>query len=290
MELANFDLIKSKGKTFGELYDEVLSDQEVMEFIANNRIPETIVRRYFSKIFEYYQHRDSDGATTPKLLYDEGYISCVYAFQDNDKARRTRDGVSTSLVLDKDFESLRGLQLKDLNKDKDNTLILKAFERLIQNHSYPNGTSGVWLRGSFGVGKTYMMGAVANELNAKGAGVVFRNLTNIMQDVYQSFNYKDNRAKDIEKQLKHAEVLIIDDIGAENITDYTVSYLLGIFQHRFENQLLTFFTSNLSQEEYRKELEGRISRKLDAGRLLERIRGLTKEVTLKGANKRFRAK
>ena len=77
---------------------------------------------------------------------------------------------------------------------------------------------------------------------------------------------------------KKAPLLLIDDIGAENITVWARDEVLGpILQYRMEADLPTFFTSNLSLEELEKHFSTTTSKeeKINSRRIMERIEYLT---------------
>ena len=89
--------------------------------------------------------------------------------------------------------------------------------------------------------------------------------------------------------LKNVDILLIDDIGAENVTAWGRDEILGtILQYRMNNKLSTFFTSNLTLEELEVHLS--LSKnsedKVKARRIIERIKYLTEEQTLISGNKR----
>jgi primosomal protein DnaI len=90
-------------------------------------------------------------------------------------------------------------------------------------------------------------------------------------------------------QIKNTEILLIDDIGAENITSWSRDEVLSpILQYRMDNKLKTFFTSNLSIEDLEKHLaltkDG--EEVVKARRIIERIKYLTIEEKLISKNKR----
>jgi len=81
--------------------------------------------------------------------------------------------------------------------------------------------------------------------------------------------------------------LLIDDIGAENVTPWSRDEILGpILQYRMEEGLPTFFTSNLTLEELEVNLSSTKSGNdlLKARRIIERIKQLTIDYPLIGEN------
>src|SRR5699024_5748460 len=89
--------------------------------------------------------------------------------------------------------------------------------------------------------------------------------------------------------FKKAYVLMFDDIGAEMQSAWFRDEILGsILQYRMMERLPVFFTSNYTLE----QLEVQIAStrdgidKVKAGRLLERIKKVSREVPVKGKNRR----
>ena len=97
-------------------------------------------------------------------------------------------------------------------------------------------------------------------------------------DFKERFNY-----------IKKINILLIDDIGAENVTPWGRDEILGtILQYRMENGLTTFFTSNLTYDELETVLslsKGKIE-ELKATRIMERIKNLSINMSLIGENRR----
>ena len=90
---------------------------------------------------------------------------------------------------------------------------------------------------------------------------------------------------------KNVELLLIDDIGAETMTEWSRDEVLGtILQYRMQEGLTTFFTSNLTID----ELESHFSiskekvEKVKAKRIIERIKYLTTEIVMVSVNKRIK--
>ena len=100
----------------------------------------------------------------------------------------------------------------------------------------------------------------------------------IADDFKERFNY-----------IKKINILLIDDIGAENVTPWGRDEILGtILQYRMENGLTTFFTSNLTYDELETVLslsKGKIE-ELKATRIMERIKNLSINMSLIGENRR----
>jgi len=153
----------------------------------------------------------------------------------------------------------------------------------IDNYENDQNQKGLYLHGNFGCGKTYLISAVFNELAKKGykSSIIFwpEFLRQIFYDDFkEKFDY-----------VKKVPLLLIDDIGAENLTAYNRDEVLcPLLQYRMDNGLTTFFTSNLTIEELTDHLSN--SKKgideVKAGRVIARINQLTEDLEMISKNLR----
>ena len=114
---------------------------------------------------------------------------------------------------------------------------------------------------------------------------VWRKFMNYSHSLKDNFNLLDSKVR----YYSNVEILLIDDIGAEKVTDWGRDEILGtILQSRMNNHLTTFFTSNLTIEELEKHLS--ISKDSEdvvkARRVIERIKQLTIDEELVTENRR----
>lgn len=147
---------------------------------------------------------------------------------------------------------------------------------------------GIYLWGDFGRGKTYLMGALVNRLAEGGIESTIINTSTLIADLkshFQEGNYIQERIR----QLQEVPFLVLDDLGAESISDWSRDDVLSvILQYRMQEELPTCFTSNLSflqLKEHFQETKTAID-EIKADRLMERIYFLASEEQLKGINRR----
>ncbi|MCT7717363.1 MAG: ATP-binding protein, partial [Lactobacillus iners] len=134
---------------------------------------------------------------------------------------------------------------------------------------------------------TYMMAGLANGLAQEGNEVVFLHVPSFIAGL--SDHFKDNSLTDKIMKIATATIVIFDDIGAESLTEWSRDEVLGvILQRRMDNQLPTFFTSNMNFDALTIHF-AQVKNSYDdvkAKRLMERIRCLSKEVFVGGENRR----
>lgn len=169
------------------------------------------------------------------------------------------------------------LAIKEASWDKVDKSLIKRKETINWlNKFMKNPTSkGLYLHGSFGSGKSYLITAMFNELAKQGikSAIVF--WPEFLQDLKASFNTDYDNKLDY---VKKVELLLIDDIGAESSTSWSRDEVLcSILQYRMDEKLATFFTSNLDLESltthFSETRDG--TEIIKAKRIIERIKYLT---------------
>ena len=164
--------------------------------------------------------------------------------------------------------------------------IFKYFKEFMDSYLKDKKGKGLYLSGSFGSGKTYLIAALFNELAKKDINSALVYYPELLRSLKSSFGSDYEEKFDF---IKRVPLLLLDDIGAENTTSWSRDEVLGpILQYRMEEELPTFFTSNLTL----KELESALSmtsngiEKVKAKRIVERIKQLTVSLELISKNRR----
>jgi len=148
---------------------------------------------------------------------------------------------------------------------------------------------GLYIHGSYGIGKTHLMGAMANELAQDGIPVTLIHFPSFTVEMRSAIGSKENPQDKI-NAIKKVPFLVIDDIGAESITAWIRDDILGvILEYRMQNELPTFFTSNFSMDQLEHEHFTTTKDGVEpvkAERLMQRMRFLAKEMQMAGNNRR----
>lgn len=102
--------------------------------------------------------------------------------------------------------------------------------------------------GRTGLGKTHLSLSIANEVVKKGYNVVYGSVINFLNQMEKE---KFGRTEDLDTEniLISADLLILDDLGAEFSTPLTTSMLYNLLNSRICKGLPTIISSNLSLQE-----------------------------------------
>ncbi len=286
-------------KSLEENYDEAMKNPDFKDLAEATGLPHGELMKHTSKIELSVQERlNCKGCKslyecknkvrgyvhTPDVLEDRAvfkYVACPYQ--------------QTKLAEEKNScnyyempESLKKAKMKDIYGDDANRLpVLKWLKNFYDTYQNDRHQKGLYLHGSFGSGKTYLICAMLNELSKRNVDITIVYYPELLRSLKESFDKDD--FPDRMARLKRVSILFIDDIGAESVTPWSRDEILGtILQYRMDAELPTFFTSNLTIEELETHLSNTKNDvdKVKARRIVERIKQLTCSVELISKNRR----
>ena len=279
---------------------EIFEDEDVKAFLEQHKeelTPEAI-RKGMSALLEFRMERDARKnnkevkapGLEPCLEVHNGFILVNYKRTEEairEERERKRKRLIHSINMPKNIAEAR---FSDTALTPERQDVIGELLKFINSYK-PNSTEyqkGLYLAGPFGVGKTYMMAALANELSENGVETTLVNVPTYSAEIKQAIATNTVEAKLV--SIKNTPILVLDDIGAEmNSAWFRDEVLMVILQHRMLQELPTFFTSNFTID----QLEAHFAHSnkgdqelLKAKRLIERIRFLAKEFFVDGINHR----
>ena len=143
---------------------------------------------------------------------------------------------------------------------------------------------GLFLYGERGTGKTKLASIIANEKMRKGGVVLFSSVPDLLNDLRQSFI--KNTTAEAMQTAREAPCLVLDDLGAERITEWVGEQLFSLLNFRYNEGLQTIITTNYGLEELTKRLtfiakDGNAD-DTQAQRIMSRISGMCVTVQVGG--------
>ena len=112
--------------------------------------------------------------------------------------------------------------------------------------------------GETGLGKTHLSLAIAGAVSSNGFSTVYSSAQNLMNMLEEEKFSKNSLEISTEKSILNCDLLIIDDLGAEFSTQFTVSALYNIINSRLLSKKPIIISTNLSP----KDLESKYSRRI----------------------------
>lgn len=195
---------------------------------------------------------------------DTGYVNgkmCVCKKRELVMAGYESSGIG-SLMKTQSFDtfSFEYYTGEDLVKAKYNYDTIKNYA---ENFSGKND-GNLLFAGNTGLGKTHLSTSAAVKIIDRGFDVKYETAQNIFAD-FEDKQFRNSYASDPEDPTERyfeCDLLIIDDLGTEMSTQFTVSCLYNLINSRINSGRAMIINTNLSSAELRKRYQDRITSRL----------------------------
>lgn len=123
----------------------------------------------------------------------------------------------------------------------------QAALKFAEYYASNDGGKGLFIYGNVGSGKTYLCSAIANYLLEKEKEVLFIVVPDLLDEIRASYS-GDSEFSEIQVlgYAVNAPVLILDDLGAHNYTEWAKNKIYSIINNRLNNEKPTVINSNLN--------------------------------------------
>ncbi len=126
---------------------------------------------------------------------------------------------------------------------------------------FTSHSPSLFMYGRTGLGKTHLSLAIAGKVINRGYGVIYASAQNILNKLEnEKFGRSDTFTT--EKKLIECDLLILDDLGTEFATQFTVSAIYNIVNSRLLSNKPTIISTNLTFDELEKIYSQRISSRI----------------------------
>lgn len=139
---------------------------------------------------------------------------------------------------------------------------------------------GLYIEGGNGTGKTHIAAAIALYLTEKEYSVVMKTSFDLLEEIRRTFDESDKTEAQVLSVYKQCDLLIIDDLGKEQCTDWSMSILYSIINDRYEAMRPMIITTNFGSRDLIHTLtpKGYGSQKIEA--IISRLREVCKSITM----------
>lgn len=218
------------------------------------------LRKYFDG--KYFYDKECEYKKISKLKFNQNKkISTLYLPQN---------------VLEASIESY---ELKDEQRKK----IVDFLNKFKEEYKSNNNPKGLYIYGTFAIGKTYTLAMIANELAKENISSALVYFPDLVANLKSSLNNQLEFEKIIE-DLKNVDVLLLDDLGSENMTSWVRDEIFGpLINYRLMEKKPVFITSNLNpREDLKNHLAGDKTKAniLKAERIIARLNDSIKTIAM----------
>lgn len=272
-----------------QMVDELLASPTIVSFLKENNLDENFVTAHVVELMQmeeenrpclncpgYTKCQKKPKGFTTTLEEVEGNYEVTYkkcqAYIEVEPLVGNYDYFDVP-TEDWYYNSLENIALNTPRRK-----IATAAINLLQN---PTG-KGIYAFGSGGVGKSYILTALVNDLirvHHVKASIV--NVRSFLDDCKQSFdkNTSSYYLTDRINALQSIPVLLLDDIGSERNSKWSSNVLYDIIDMRSKKKMLTLYTSRYDLDELRT-----FYKEFFMDRIADAIKDSCEEIEVKGIN------
>ncbi|MEG1404022.1 MAG: ATP-binding protein [Oscillospiraceae bacterium] len=122
-------------------------------------------------------------------------------------------------------------------------------------------------RGDTGLGKTFLSACIARVVSEKGYSVVYDTAVSVFEAFEtQKFDRGGGNAEETSSRVKRylgCDLLILDDLGTEMTTTFTISALYTLINSRLVSGKKTIISTNLCEDDARKRYSSQIVSRIE---------------------------
>ena len=281
-------------------YSDALKNDEFKALVVKLKVKDDIAYKYTSKLERTVNELNNCKNCKSLMMCNNKCPGCVYYPTLNDNKLEfnyvackylKKDLSEKEKIKSKFFEmpsEIKKASISDIDpSSKERVNLIKWITKFYKDYKKDKNQKGLYLSGSFGSGKTFIVSSLLNELARDGYNVVIVYYPELLRSLKEGFGNED--FSDRLNEIKRCDLLLLDDIGAEGASTWNRDEILGtIMQYRMDNSLATFFTSNLTLNELEEHfiIKNNDEEKVKARRIMERIKFLTNNMELIDENRR----
>ena len=207
-----------------------LSNKEFKDYVDSLKIDYDILMKYTSSLEDSFCEqkkclkcksltmcKNDVAGYKYSPIYDGKVVNFSYVMCPYKKQNIERLSYQNNLEMFEMPKELNEASFKNLYVDNKKRIpVIKYFKEFMENYNEDNDSiKGLYLNGSFGVGKTYLVAALFNEMAKKGVHSILVYYPELLRSLKSSFqNNSEFRSRF--DSIKKAPLLLLDDIGAEN--------------------------------------------------------------------------
>jgi DNA replication protein DnaC len=122
--------------------------------------------------------------------------------------------------------------------------------------------SSLYIYGKCGSGKTHVAVSIIRELYLLDTWrkMLFISVPELLLRIRDSFHENSKQSElEIVRECTNPDILVLDDMGAEKISEFSVATLYLIINGRLMDERPTIVTSNLSRKQFEEQIDHRIA-------------------------------
>lgn len=205
------------------------------------------------------------------ICFDSGYVDTHFCACVSDKCKDLENS-SKSSVLGISNQSFDDFNFNLYCKIPHERYGVAPYDNALRNfgickeyaYNFDEFSKNLLFIGAPGLSKTFLSTSIANVVSNSGYSVIYDTAINIFANYEnQKFSNFDQNVSEIIKRYSTCDLLIIDDLGTEMITSFTISALYSLLNNRIMSKKPMIINTNYSITELLTKYQPAIASRLE---------------------------
>ena len=145
-------------------------------------------------------------------------------------------------------KKFQNLNFENFNSNSENELAIAIAKDYVNKNIKSECTNGLIIMGESGVGKTHLAASIANKLIENDKIVLMGRLTTLLDMIKETFKDNTKSENELIELYSNVDMIIIDDLGTEKISNWALEKLYTIIENRNENRLPIIITTRFNKQ------------------------------------------
>jgi len=166
----------------------------------------------------------------------------------------------------------------------------RMFDKSLPKRGEPlPSRNGFIICGTKGTGKSHIASAIANDLINRGIGVICMTERNLYDSIRKTYSQDDGGNESyVRGRYERVPLLIIDDLGKEKPTEWTLATFYAIIDGRYDRAMPTIITTNYDIKSLIERLTPKGNDNITADAIVDRFNEMCEIIEMKGNSWRGR--
>lgn len=164
------------------------------------------------------------------------------------KRKHFRDVINKLYKQNYIGRKFQNMNFENFNINSGNEIAVKVANDYTSKCITKVQTKGLIITGESGLGKTHLAAAIANKLIENDKIVLMGRLTTLLDMIKETFRDNTKSENELIELYSNVDMIIIDDLGTEKISQWALEKLYTIIQNRNENRLPIIITTRFDKQ------------------------------------------
>lgn len=145
-------------------------------------------------------------------------------------------------------KKFQNMNFENFNSNSENELAIAIAKDYVNKNIKSECTNGLIITGKSGLGKTHLAASIANKLIENDKIVLMGRLTMLLDMIKETFRDNTKSENELIELYSNVDMIIIDDLGTEKISQWALEKLYTIIENRNENRLPIIITTRFDKQ------------------------------------------